>query len=120
MLVSKVRLTSDASTMDLSAFTPQREQTTVESSADQQRAAGSSSSEIEAESAEDSDGEQASAPAAPPAAAEPIVGWPAMFISMAGYFATTSGSFEVGSVKIPCAALVILAGDGAAARFADH
>lgn len=70
VLVSKVRLTSDASTMDLSAFTPQREQTTVEFSADQQRAAGSSSSEIEAESAEDSDGEQASAPAAPPPAHE--------------------------------------------------
>lgn len=43
-------------------------------------------------------------------AGEPIVGWPAMFISMAGYFATASGSFEVKGIKIPCAALVILVG----------
>jgi len=43
-------------------------------------------------------------------AGEPIVGWPAMFISMAGYFATQTGSFEVKGIKIPCAALVILVG----------
>lgn len=43
-------------------------------------------------------------------AGEALVAWVPMYISMAGYFATKTGSFEVKGVKIPCAALVIAVG----------
>jgi len=42
--------------------------------------------------------------------AEPMVAWVPMYLSMAGYFATKNGSFEIKGIKIPCAFLVILAG----------
>ena len=42
-------------------------------------------------------------------ASEPVTAYPSLWISMAGYFATRHGSFEVKGIKIPCAALAILA-----------
>ena len=43
-------------------------------------------------------------------ASEPVTAYPSLWISMAGYFATRHGSFEVKGIKIPCAALAILVG----------